>query len=133
MLDDPLVLISHVGAATTDISADDFFSMVCTGRGPTSSTYRYDISATHWIEAFIGHQYGRRNRYTARLTESEVVADPIDSTKNSILTESVYVVCDRALTGATSNQTKMLTSLAMFLLAGTDFSAPFVRVLGGET
>jgi len=128
----PVTFVLATSTATIFAGAtnQDF---VCTGRGPTSSTYRYTISDSHFIDMTIGHQYGKRNRYTVRFTESELVADPINPSVNSLKTSTAYVVVDRSLLGAGTNQTKLLNALGVFLLTTTTEDASMVAVLNGET
>jgi len=134
MLADPLILESVNALGATAYSAGhSTWSFVCTGRGPTSSTYRYSVSSSHYIDIFVGHQYGKRNRFTIRLTETELVTDPIDSTKNSVKTSTAYVVVDRSLLGAGTNETKMLQSLAYVCNTFSDAPSLVSLILGGQT
>jgi hypothetical protein len=137
MFADPLTVVSAIDRTSAQLHAgtDGSLTFACTGRGPTSSTYRYDVSATHWYEVFVGHQNGRRNRSTIRFTESEVVADPIDTTKNSVNTMSAYVVIDKSLIGATSSVDSLLMMLASCLFDGSDHISSTLarRAMAGET
>jgi hypothetical protein len=110
------------------------YDFVCTGRGPTSSTYRYTVSSTHWIDLFIGRQIGKRNRYTVRLTERELVTDPIDTTINSVKTSSIFVIGDVGVLGVGTNWDKMCHMLAAnYLFDATDDQVWFNAVVNGET
>jgi hypothetical protein len=135
MLADPLVLYSAIDRTAAQLHAgtDSTISLVCTGRSPTSSTYRYEFSSSHFIEVFVGHQYGKRNRYTVRVTESELVTDPIDSSKNSVRTESAYFVVDRSLLGASTSSVSLQTMLGVFLLKPSDVANAAAAVLQGQT
>jgi len=140
MLEDPRV--SSVTAANTATSANVLagtgfatYSFVCTGRGPTSSTYRYTVSSSHYIDLTVSRQVGKRTRATVRLTESELVADPINSELNSVKTSTIYIVADVGPLGTGTNWDKMSNILALdFLMKGFDFTADMTtRVLAGET
>jgi hypothetical protein len=137
MFADPLSL-QDVAATAIDSSAfygtgAQYLSFVCTGRSPTNSTYRYTVSSSHYIDLFIGHQYGKRNRFTVRLTENELVTDPIDSTKNSVKSSTAYIVIDRSLLGAGTNERHMQHILANVLFTPTGSTPMIDKVTGGET
>jgi hypothetical protein len=109
------------------------FSFVCTGRGPLSSTYRYTISTSHWIDLFIGRQEGKVTRSTVRLVERELVTDPMDSSINSVKVSSCYVVVSLGPLGAGTNLLKMLHGLAVMMYDSQDDTQQIARVLAGET
>jgi hypothetical protein len=138
MFADPLVLpAAYADAATianvlqgTGFSANSF---VCTGRGPSSSTYRLDYSSSHRLDILISVQKGKRTRSTVRITETELVTDPINSELNSAKTATMYIVADVGVLGTTTYFTTMGNYLARFLFTGEDFAPLIVRVLAGET
>lgn len=126
----PTALIGASFAGTGSVTQD----FVCTGRGPTSSTYRYTISSSHYIDLLISRQVSKRSRYTVRFTESELVADPINSELNAVKTSTIYVVADIGVLGIGTNWQKMLNALAVnFLVKPTDDPQAFDQVLAGET
>lgn len=137
MFADPNGLIVTFATGLTDAVAYGagytFVNAPATGRSPTSSTYRYAYSSTNFIDVFIGHQEGKRNRYTVRLTETELVPDPVDSTKNVQKTTTYYVVCDRSHLGDATHARTMTNTLASWLMKTNDGSPKFDRVLAGET
>jgi hypothetical protein len=135
---DPFVLV--VGAptgATTAVALTGagaaFMSFACISRGPTSSTYRYVISSTHWVDLFVGHQEGKRNRSTVRLTERELVTDPMDSSINSIKVSSCYFVADVGVLGSGTNWAGLLHALSYLLYGPSDAVQIAARVVSGET
>lgn len=138
MFADPYVAVFTSATALTDallsgagMVAQNF---VCTGRGPTSSTYRYTVSSSHFIDMLISRQAGKRTRYTVRFTESELVADPIDSSVNSVKTATIYFVADVGVLGTTTNWQKLCNSLATdFLLKSTDGTPGVDLLLQGQT
>jgi DNA mismatch repair protein MutH len=95
--------------------------------------YRYAISTSHFIDLTIGRQAGRRTRYTFRLTETELVADPINSELNSLKTSTIYCVADVGVLGVGTNWTKMGTLLGALLLQKADGATALSRLIAGET
>jgi len=138
MLDDPINLrvVAPTGAtAAVAISGagSSTFSFERIGVGPTSANYRYTVSSSHYIDMFVGRQVGKsRTRYTVRLTERELVADPINSDLNSVNTATAYIVADVGVLGTTTNWAKMLHGLATFLYDPTDDVQYFDDVLRGN-
>jgi hypothetical protein len=137
MFADPLVLDWIPATALTDALTDGAgavtVAFACTGRGPNSSTYRYDYDGAHFIEVFVGHLFGKRNRYTVRLTETELVPDPVDPSINSKKVTSAFIVVDQSLLGANAGRVFILHALAGFLWKTTGGTQVFNRVLAGET
>lgn len=134
MLADPYVACATFGRTSAQLVTDRATAQnfVRTGTGPTSATYRYTISSSHYIDMFVGRQVGKRSRYTVRFTESELVADPMNSELNSVKTSTAYVVVDRSVLGAGSNETLMLNALAFLLYKPSDSTCVFDRVSAGE-
>jgi hypothetical protein len=81
----------------------------------------------------VGHQEGKRNRSTVRLTERELVTDPMDSSINSIKVSSCYFVADIGVLGSGTNWTGLLHALSYFLFCPTDAPQIAARVVSGET
>jgi hypothetical protein len=106
---------------------------VATGRTATQSTYRRTVSATNWYDLTIGRQVGKRNRYTVRFTESEIVPDAMDPTLNSLKTATIYVVADIGPLGTTTGWAKLNHMLSYFIYDPIDSTPPMDRVIGGET
>lgn len=137
MQEDPITLhIVPPTGATTAVAfsgaGSSSYSFVRTGIGPLSATYRYTVSSSHYIDLFIGRQVGKRSRYTVRLTETELVADPMNSELNVQKTSTVYVVGDIGVLGTGTNWDKMLHGLAEFLYDSTDEAPWFNSVVGGQ-
>jgi hypothetical protein len=137
MFADPLILVSTIDRTNAELlaGAELYTTFACTGRGPNSSTYRCDYSPTHWLEVFIGNQSGRRKRSTVRLTESEVVADPLEDTKNSVKTNTMSIVIDNSLLGPGTKFDDCAQMLSFFLYSGSDnLGVSYARRLSqGET
>jgi hypothetical protein len=137
MLADPLVLIRTMPTALNNAllggTGVAYRSFAATGRGPTSSTYRSVISSTNSIDCFVGHQLGKRERYTVRLTENELVANPVEPTKNSVKTSTIYIVVDRSLLGAGAHEEECLNAMAYLAIKPADVAALIQRVLARET
>ena len=122
-------------AAVMDGTGSTQLSFVCTGRGPLSSTYRYTVSSSHYIDLFIGRQLLKagRVRSTVRFVETELVTDPVTPAINSRKTTTCFVVADVGVLGTGTNYTKMMHMLATLLYTPTDNAATFDKVLAGET
>jgi len=104
--------------------------------GPDSDGAYHDV--------FIGHQFGRRSRYTARYTISGLTPDLILDGNNSRFTQSVYVVVDTPPSGPVDLYGSPGTPITMLqaqmlaiggLLVETDAQLPLIfdRVANGET
>lgn len=142
MLADPLVVRPDMTTITYDASED--YSLPALeraadhslyGTGPTGATQET------W-RMFIGHQYGRRNRYTARLTVSGLIPDLIVDNNNSQYSQSCYVVFDCPNVGPINpaayetgiNLPNLMLKSIGNLLVSVDTADPtFRRVLAGET
>lgn len=135
MLTDPQTFtwVLGINGATATGGGTTSSNFVAISRTDTSSTYRYTIDSTHWIDLFVGHQYGKRNRFTMRFTEVELVPDPTNTELNIQKSTSYSVVADRSLLGAATNEIKLLTALGMSVITLTDGTMKFGRVLIGET
>lgn len=138
MFADPFVLaVGPPTGATTAValtgSGATTLSFVATGRGPFSSTYRYGVSSSHWIDMFISRQVGKRSRYTVRLTEVELVTDPINSELSTQKTTTAYIVLDVGVLGTGTNWSKMLHALAYILYKPTDATQVADLLLIGNT
>jgi hypothetical protein len=137
MFADPLLTIGTLATAATNSvlytgSGSSLVSYVCTGRGPLSSTYRNTISSTHYVDLLISRQVGKRSRYTVRLTETELVADPINSELNSQKTSTIYLVADVGVLGTGSSWIQMCNALGRFVTT-TDLPKLMDQVLAGAT
>jgi len=137
MFADPIVVLDVSPTAWTTASStgagSDVMTLPCISRGPLTSVYRYAISTSHFIDLTIGRQVGRRTRYTFRLTETELVADPINSELNSLKTLTIYCVADVGVLGVGSNWAKMGTLLGALLLQKADGATALSRLIAGET
>ncbi len=141
MLADPLVLRGDWTTITADGGEDN--SLAALERAGDHSTYGFGPSGTTqeaW-RMFIGHQYGKRNRFTARLTVSGLVPDLLIDNNNSRFSQSCYVVFDCPSTGPVNPAAYTSISLPNYmmktiggLLISVDTADPtFARVLLGET
>lgn len=108
-------------------------SFVATGRGPNQSTYRYNVDGDTYYDLILGYQIGNRRRYTARINETDIVANPLDTSKNIMKTSSLYVVADMPLALAPTDLDGMQALLSRFLAKPTDVPSGFSRLVGGET
>jgi hypothetical protein len=137
MLADPTygtsVSATAITAAALAGAGVGLLGFAATGRGLTNSTYRYNISSSHFIDMFVGRQVSKRARFTIRLTETELVADPIEPAKNQVKTSTAYIVIDRSLLGAGSNEVQMNNILAHFLIKPVDANSFASSVLNGHT
>jgi hypothetical protein len=92
---------------------------------------------------FIGHQYGRRSRFTARYTITGFTPSLLAPDTNSSFSQSVYVVADVPSSGPIQNTSTLsnifrnqLKGIGSFLvIAGAATVDPlFARAItGGET
>jgi hypothetical protein len=137
---DPLVLYTVAPTGATNAVAftgagSSSVSFIRTGAGPTSSTYRYTVSATDYYDLFVGRQSGKRNRYTFRLTHTTLVPTITDTSINEIRTSTVYVVVDIPLIGlaALADNDLMYHMLSYLLYDSTDNTPVMRRVVAGET
>lgn len=138
MLDDPydLYVVPPTGATaavTLTGAGSEKFTFVKTGIGPLSSTYRYSVSSSHYVDMLMSRQIGKRNRYTVRLTETELVPDPINSELNTQKTATIYAVADIGPLGTTTNFEKLMHGLASVFYDPSDAAPEFDRNLVGET
>jgi len=135
MFADPLVIASRITAKTTGTN----YSFPRTGSSADKSTYEYfdDATGYTWVVT-LGHQRGRRGRFTARVDVSGLTPDLIVDGQNSRFSQSCYVVFDCPITGAVDGITypsipnDMLGIVGNLLLSAA--AAPeFIRVIKGET
>jgi len=101
-------------------------TLPATERNGQTSVYKKDDDA---YRLTIGHQYGRRNRFTVRLDAQKIAPDPLAASNNQIYTASVYLVLDKPPVGYTNAELK---DMAVALSAWAT-SANLLKVLGGET
>lgn len=135
MFSDPLVLRSVSATAVTAAAiagaGSAALSLVRTGTGVNNATYRGVLSPTHSIDVFIGRQTGKRTRYTVRITESEIVADPLTGA-NSVNTSTIYFVADIGILGTGTNWDQIATALGWFLIKPSDSTATLASLLIGN-
>jgi hypothetical protein len=95
--------------------------------GANSSVYQKD-DATYKLT--LSHQYGKRNRHTARLDNRKIAPDVFTS-DNTAYSMSVYLVIDTPLVGYTNAELKQIVDgLTAYLTAST--GANVTKLLGGE-
>jgi hypothetical protein len=144
MLADPLVVVGDWTTITADSGED--LSFPASERAADHSTYKFadvdeDGRPVTWT-MFVGHQYGKRSRYTIRLTVDSVLPDLLSPANNAKVQQSVYVVADVPNTGvfepyseapAIPTFNKMMHMIGGFLVS-VDTAVPvFRRVVDGET
>lgn len=142
MLADPLVVNSNWTTITA--VGGESFSMPAVERAADHSTYQLvdsggagDIPFT----MFIGHQYGKRNRYTARLTVAGLAPNLLFDGQSSRFSQSCYVVFDVPPAGIqepysspTYATSKTMMRMIGSLLVSVGAADPvFTRILAGET
>lgn len=145
MFADPLTLTADWTTITAD--AGENISFAASERAADHSTYRFaDQDANGkpvtWT-LFTGHQYARRNRFTARLTVDSLMPDLLVPANNSKFSQSVYVVADVPPSGPfepyEGTPPTLETICAMMhaiggLLISVDTADPlFRRIINGET
>jgi hypothetical protein len=137
MFADPIIVLDVSPTAWTTASSSgagsDVMTLACISRGPTSSVYRYSISSSHYIDLLIGRIVGKRSRYTFRVTETELVTDPINSELNSVKTATIYSVADIGVLGTSTNWEKMGSLIGALLLKKSDGTTALSRLIAGET
>jgi len=141
MLADPLVAVRDWTTITTDAGMN--LSMPALERAADHSLYGYDDPASTQGEKwrlFVGHQYGKRSRYTARITNSGLTPDVIIDGNNTTYSQSCYVVFDAPnvgtidVTGSGPSTPNLMMHMIGALLVSVDTADPiFRRILNGET
>lgn len=101
-------------------------SLPATERNGQSSVYKKDDDS---YKLTVGHQYGRRNRFTVRIDTQKTAPDPLVAANNQIYTASAYLVIDKPPVGYTNAEAQQLASA----LSAWATSANLLKVLGGET
>lgn len=103
-------------------------SLPRTSTGVNASTYTSNDSA---VQLLVSHQYGRRNRRTARVTSTKITTDPLNTTANVRVSMSAYVVLDVPPTGFTAaEQKEILLAIATWLSASSGANSD--KLVGGE-
>lgn len=140
MFADPLVLVSDWDTITKDAASD--LSLPAIERAADHSTYQVgpDGSNNEYWTLLVGHQYGRRSRFTARLTVKALTPDLLIDGNNSQFTQSCYVVFDSPNSGPVnintsgmSTQQRMMKAIGSLLISVDTADPIFMRVLSGET
>lgn len=101
-------------------------SLPATERNGGSSLYKKDDDS---LKLTIGHQYGKRNRFTVRLDAQKTAPDPLVAANNQLYTASVYLVMDKPLVGYSNAEVRDIATA----LSAWATSANLLKVLGGET
>jgi hypothetical protein len=81
----------------------------------------------------ISRSVGKRARYTVRLTETELVADPNNSELSVQKTSTVYLVADIGVLGTGTYFGAMSHVLSSFLYKGTGEGTRLDEVIVGNT
>lgn len=139
MFGDPLTLTRNYTTITAD--AADNIVLAASERAADHSTYRAIDQVGNDHVLTIGHQYGKRWRFTARYTLIGLVPSTVVPAENNKFTQSVYVVADVPVTGIvqttgaeTSLHRKMMRGIGSLLVSTGTNEALFDRVVrGGET
>jgi hypothetical protein len=140
MFSDPLVTETLWSVITKDAAGD--MSWVASERAQNHSLYRHQDADLNDHTLFIGHNYGRRARFTIRHGVSGFTPSNLVPDQNTTFTQSVYVVMDVPLSGpiqATTAQVnifrRQMRCIGGFLIAaGVAGTNPIAnRVLLGET
>lgn len=103
-------------------------SLPRTSTGINQSSY---TTADGTAAFLVSHQYGRRNRRTARVTSTKITTDPLNTTANVRVSMSAYVVLDVPPTGFTAaEQKEILLAVSTWLSATSGANAD--KLVGGE-
>lgn len=129
MFADPLTLDTTTSVFTTS----DSVALPAISRGVDSSSYALNAvrgSSERW-EIFIGHQFGKRNRTTMRITVKDSVTDPVTGFVTPV-SNSYYVVSDKHPLFDPTTEDYAFNALATFMVA---IGGPkeFDRIELGET
>lgn len=142
MLADPLVLVSDWSTITA--AGGETFSFPTIERNGGQSLYRQPADADGTIlSCSVGHQFGRRQRFTLRVTADGLTPDLLIDNNNSKFSQSCYVVFDCPSTGPVTTPTYdtsgfLLWNYMLKLVGGSLVSVGaadplFQRVIQGET
>lgn len=145
MLADPLTLTADWTTLTAD--AGENVSFTASERASDHSTYKFvdqdSTGKTVTWTLFNGHQYGRRNRFTSRMTVDTLMPDLLVPANNSKFSQSVYVVADLPPSGSFEpyggtppniESINLMMHLIGGLLVSVDTADPlFRRIINGET
>jgi len=101
-------------------------SLPAIARDDSSSTYRKDDGN---VSLIISRSFGKRNRFSVRVNQRKIAADPLASANNVEYTQSAYIVLDAPPVGYTNVEIKDLA----LALVGWATSANLLKVVGGET
>lgn len=141
MFSDPLVVNTLWSTVTVDSAGNKSFA--ASSREANQSTYRYTDADLNDHVFKIGHQYGRRNRFTVRYDMSGYTPSISVPDQNQRFSQSCYCVIDTEPGGpiyGTASVTNLirqqLRGVGGFLIsAGAATVDPIVMrlVLNGET
>lgn len=138
MFSDPFVLTRRYTTLTADAAGNGSFA--ATERAADHSTYRLVDADGNDHVLFMGHQYGKRWRFTARYDVSGLVPSLVVPTENNSFKQSVYVVVDAPQTGivrTTSTQNylmqKQLVGIGSLLVQTSTTDPILQRLIDGET
>jgi hypothetical protein len=140
MFADPLTITGDWSTITADAGENQVFQAI--ERAADHSLYgQNDGSPSEYWRLYIGHQFGRRNRYTVRLTVNGLTPDLLIDGNNSQYTQSCFVVFDSPSVGpinpsgysGISLPNYMMKLIGGFLVSVDTADPLFKRVLNGET
>jgi hypothetical protein len=137
MYADPLVLPTKASALTTASN----LTFPAVERASDHSTYvLFDATSGYTFTVFMGHQYGKRQRHTIRMTAAGMDTDPLNASLKVPFSQSVYVVADVPQGGyvggstyATSLMVQQCGVIGNLLLAAGANPSFLSKNLAGET
>lgn len=137
MFSDPLVMTRDYTTLTANAGSN--LSLPASERAADHSTYRGLDAALNDHVVFIGHQYGRRTRITARYSVSGYSPSLGVPDTNTIFTQSVYVVADVPPGGpihSAGTETNIFRKQCVWvgsMLVAVAADPTFLRAVNGET
>lgn len=138
MFADPTVMIRDYTTITANAGYNLGFP--ASERAADHSTYRTVDADNNDHVLFVGHQYGRRNRFTVRYTISGVTPALLVPDQNQSFSQSCYAVFDCPTSGpidGTGSVTlltrKLMNGIGGYLTSITGADPLMVRVVKGET
>lgn len=103
-------------------------SLVRISAGEDSSIYRLDDSGNVYTFQ-ISHQFGKRNRFVAKVTRESTAADPLDDNTNIATSASVTLSIDVPVVGVPAADASYLAQM----LIDWASDANIAKLCAGET
>jgi hypothetical protein len=137
MFADPFSLYADpataVNTATYQGAGAAVLAFVCTGRSANASSYHYAYSSSNFLDMTISRQVGKRDRFLVKITETELVPNPMDSSVNSLKTSTMYFVIDNSKLGLGSHSEKVGNCLAYLLMHTSNAASWIAPLVAGNT